>query len=174
MQRFTPSRLGVLASLAAASMAGAACETAVAPVEIPPISLAVVENSRNEFVFFIPPCNGEPIDGSGIFHLKVSSTVTPSGRVNGTFHINAKGKGVGQITGANYEWNDAINESFGFDADFAPFHDTFIRRFRLIGQGGVPDRRFNVTFHITVNANGEVTSFKFEISDTCPEAGPIP
>ena len=174
MQRFNPSRLGLLASLAAVLMAGAACETPVAPVEIPAVSLAVVENSRNEFVFFISPCNGEAIDGSGIFHFKVSSTVTPSGRVEGTFHINAKGKGVGQSTGANYEWNDAINDSFGFDADFAPVTETFTRRFRLIGQSTVPDRRFDVTFHITVNANGEVTSFKFEISDTCPDAGPIP
>jgi hypothetical protein len=168
MQRFNRWRVGLLASLATASMAGAACETAVGPPETPAISLAVVENSRNEFVFFTPPCNGEVIDGSGIFHLKTSSTVTPSGRVNGTFHINAKGKGVGQSTGAKYEWNDAINESFGFDADFAPFTNTFTQRFRLIGQGGVPDRRIDVTFHITVNANGEVTSFKSEISDTCP------
>jgi hypothetical protein len=80
---------------------------------------------------------------------------------------------VGQSTGAKYEWNDVIQDSFGFDADFAPFHETFIRRFRLIGQGAVPDRRFDVTFHITINANGEVTSFKFDVSDTCPDAGPI-
>jgi hypothetical protein len=173
MQWFNPSRFRLLASLAIASMAGAACETAVAPPEIPAISPAVVENSRNEFVFFIDPCNGEAIDGSGIFHLKVSSTVTPSGRVNGTFHINAKGTGVGQTTGAKYEWNDVIQESFGFDVDVAPAHDTFTRRFRLIGQGGVPDRRFDLIFHITINANGEVTSFKFDVSDTCPDAGPI-
>jgi hypothetical protein len=172
MQWFNPSRLGLLASLAITSMLGVACETAVAPPEIP-ASFAVVENFRATFVFFIDPCNGEAIDGSGIFHLKVSSTVTPSGRVQGTFHVNAKGKGVGQTTGAKYEWNDAINESFGFDADIAPAHDTFTRRFRLIGQGGVPDRRFDVIFHITINAKGRVTSFKFDISDTCPDAGPI-
>jgi hypothetical protein len=173
MQRFNRSRLGLLASLAAASMAGTACETALAPLEVPALSFAVVENSRNEFVFFVSPCNGEAIDGSGIFHLKVSSTVTPSGRVNGTFHINAKGTGVGLTTGAKYEWNDVIQESFGFDADEAPIHDTVTRRFRLIGQGGVPDRRFDVIFHITINANGKVTSFKFDVSDTCPDAGPI-
>jgi hypothetical protein len=165
MQKLRFSRLGLLALLGAGSIAVAACETAV--VAAP--ELTVVENSRNPFVFFTPPCNGEAIDGSGIFHLVASSTVTPSGRVSGTFHINAKGKGVGQTTGAKYEWNDAINESFSFDSeDGAPFTDTFTQSFRLIGQSNVPDRRINVRFHITVNANGKVTSFKFEFSDTCP------
>jgi hypothetical protein len=170
MQKLRLSRLGPLALLAAGSIAVAACETAVvAAPELPTISATVVENSRNPFVFFIPPCNGEAIEGSGIFHLVVSSTVTPSGRVSGTFHINAKGKGVGLVTGAKYEWNDAINESFSFDSeDGAPFTDTFTQNFRLIGQSDVPDRRINVRFHITINANGEVTSFKFEFSDTCP------
>ena len=80
-----------------------------------------------------------------------------------------KGMGVGLTTGAKYEWNDAINDSFHFDTrDGAPYTETFTRSFRLIGQGGVPDRRFNVRFHVTVNANGVVTSFKFEFFDTCP------
>jgi hypothetical protein len=166
MQKFRLSH-GTLALLATGSIAVAACEMPVAP-ELSPISATVVENSRNEFVFFIPPCNGEPVEGTGIFHLLVSSTVAPSGRVSGTFHINAKGKGVGLVTGAKYEWNDAINESFSFDSrDGAPFTDTFTQSFRLIGQSDVPDRRFDVRFHVTVNANGEVTSFRFEFSETC-------
>ena len=172
MQKIRFPRIRALALLATGSIVVAACETAtvVAPRNVPTtISAAVVENSRNEFVFFIPPCNGEAIDGSGIFHTVFSFTVAPSGQLSGDFHINAKGMGVGLTTGAKYEWNDAINDSFHFDTrDGAPYTETFTRSFRLIGQGGVPDRRFNVRFHVTVNANGVVTSFKFEFFDTCP------
>lgn len=164
ISRLMPAAFSTLAVLAVG-----ACDTPVAPLETPAISAAVVQNDWGEFDFFIPPCNGEAIDGSGRFHTKISSTVTPSGRVSGTFHINAKGKGIGQTTGAKYEWNDAINESFAFDSnDGASFTDTFTRSFRLIGQGNVPDRRFDVTFHVTINANGEMTSSKLQVSDTCP------
>ena len=103
------------------------------------------------------------------FRRKNSSTFSASGNVHFTAHINAKGKGVGLITGAKYEWNEAINESVNFDgSDGATYTGTFTQRFRLIGQGRVPDRFMNALFHMTVNANGEVTSFKSEFEDTCP------
>ena len=120
------------------------------------------------FTFFIDPCNLEAIDGSGIFHAKTSATVSTSGQVTLTFHINAKGKGTGQTTGASYEWNDVIQDVILFDGnDGFPATETFRQRFHLIGQGGVPNRILNGDFQFTVNANGTMTQFRFKVVDAC-------
>ena len=85
-----------------------------------------------------------------------------------TFHINAKGKGTGQTTGASYEWNDVIQDVLHFDGnDGFPATETARRRFHLIGQGGVPNRILNVDFQFTVNANGTQTQFTFKVVDVC-------
>jgi hypothetical protein len=136
----------------------------LAPLAGDGLSAAITANYWDDFDFFIGPCNGEPIDGSGKVHFKDTATFAQNGSVHLTFHINAKGKGVGQVTGVKYEWNDAINESPNIAP---PFTNTWTRRFRLIGQGQVPDRFLDGIFHVTVNANGEVTSFKDEFTDTC-------
>ena len=161
-------RVASLITLAAA-FSFAACEapTALDDSVVTPL-FAVIDNDHLPFDFFIPPCNGEAIDGSGIFHVKTSTTVSTSGQVTLTDHINAKGKGTGQTTGAKYEWNDVIQDVLHFDGnDGFPATETFRRRFRLIGQGQVPNRVVNIDFQFTVNANGTETQFRFKFVDVC-------
>ncbi len=164
MRRFLQNAM--VAGLALTLSACADRPTSPNPLSTP--SFAVTDNLRLPFDFFIPPCNGEAIDGSGIFHVLTSTTVSTSGQVTLTFHINAKGKGTGQTTGASYEWNDLVQDVLHFDGnDGFPATETQRRRFRLIGQGRVPNRIFNGDFQFTVNANGTQTQFRFKVVDAC-------
>ena len=170
-------RVASLITLAAA-FSFTACEapTALDDSVTQPVSAvanAVVENGRFPFDFFIPPCNGEAIDGSGIFHVVDAHTESASGQLLFAFHLNAKGKGTGQTTGAKYQWNDVIHDVANLDGnDGFPLTVNFRQRFHLIGQGRVPNRIVKVDFQFTVNANGTETQFKFKFVDPCPEVGP--
>ena len=156
------------AMVAGLALTLSACAEPTSPNPLSTPSFAVTDNQRLPFTFFIPPCNLEAIDGSGIFHVKISTTVSRSGQVTLTFHINAKGKGTGQTTGAKYEWNDVIQDVLHFDGnDGFPATETFRQRFRLIGQGRVPNRVVNIDFQFTVNANGTQTQFRFKFVDAC-------
>ncbi len=164
MRRFLQNAM--VAGLALTLSACADRPTSPNPLSTP--SFAVTTNERLPFTFFIPPCNLEAIDGSGIFHIKTSATVSTSGQVTLTFHLNAKGKGTGQTTGAKYEWNDLIQDVLHFDGnDGFPATETARQRFHLIGQGQVPNRVVNVDFQFTVNANGTETQFSAKFVDVC-------
>jgi hypothetical protein len=91
--------------------------------------------------------------------------VGPGGKEHIRFHINAKGTGVGQLTGARYQWNDRL-----FDiTNAAPIGtESFILNdyTRLIRQGRAVDARFAVKIKITINAKGVVTVDRFVTRDT--------
>jgi hypothetical protein len=44
---------------------------------------------------------------------------------------------------------------------------TLVERFRLIGQGTIPDEFLDGLFHLTINSNGEVTVEKVEFRAAC-------
>jgi hypothetical protein len=108
----------------------------------------------------------EPVDVSGTFHEVAQFFVGPGGKEHFRFHINAKGTGVGQLTGARYQWNDRL-----FDiTNIAPVGTvSFILNdyTRLIGQGGAVDTRFAVQTKVTINANGEIIVDRFVVRDAC-------
>lgn len=151
-----------------------ACESGTAP-EVPsagddpaalgPNFAAVPNPSFQPFAFTVSNC-AEPVDVSGTFHEVVQFFVGPGGKQHFRFHINAKGTGVGQLTGARYQWNDRL-----FDiTNIAPVGTvSFILNdyTRLIGQGTAVDARFAVQNKVTINANGTVTVDRFVVRDTC-------
>ena len=112
-----------------------------------------ISNGIYPFASYIYPCD-EPVFIEGVFHEIFDVQSTPSGVFKLRYHINAKGKGVGDWTGAKYEWNDAINETLHLAAG-----ETYSghQRWRIIGQGGASDFYLNVSIHLTINANGQVT-----------------
>ena len=89
------------------------------------------------------PDNETPVfkvteDGNGGFHLKG--------------HFNATGIGIGQTSGATYNWNDAINEEDNFRAPRETF--TSQRSPELIGRGHAANYRLHFLFHVTVTPDG--------------------
>ena len=128
--------------------------------------LEVLENERDlPFAFDVPTCD-EVVQITGVFHVVIASTASPSGNTSDRFHINAKGIGIGATSGATYQWNDAINQTVNFRGEqpvIAAAQTT------LVGQGGVSDIRFRARFHVTVNANGDLTVLIDEFEAICSE-----
>ncbi len=152
----------------------AACQTGTAPevptgaegpAELGPQFAARPNPSFQPFAFPVDNCV-ETVDVSGTFHEVVQFFVGPGGKEHFRFHINAKGTGVGQSTGAQYQWNDRLFDITNIAPEGAV---SFILNdyTRLIGQGGAVDTRFAVQIKVTINANGEATVDRLVVRDAC-------
>jgi hypothetical protein len=115
---------------------------------------------------FDDPCFGEPVLISGDIHDLFHVTLTG----NGTGHIqiedNPQGvTGIGTVTGKKWQGTGVTRDDANFSA--VPFNETFVNNFRIIGPG--PNNNFVIhdNIHITVNANGTVTSFHDNTFASC-------
>ena len=151
--RITVAALLLAACQSGTSPDGPASEAAPAPLG--PELAAKPNPSFQPFAFSVDNCV-ETVALSGTFHEVEEFFVGPGGKEHLRFHLNAKGTGVGQTTGARYQWNDRL-----FDiTNLAPVGAesfTLNDYARLIGQGGAVNTRVGVQVKITVNANGTVT-----------------
>ena len=163
-----------------------ACENTVTPVEPTLVgSRSIASASANSattvttneqidvtLFVFVPCANGgagEVISVSGPLHVLTHTTISNSGMAHVKQHFQPQGlSGEGFTTGDKYQGTGVTQEEFNVDLrDGAPQTDTFINNFRMIGQG--PDNNYLVheNFHVTVNANGEVTTVVDNFSVTC-------
>jgi hypothetical protein len=119
---------------------------------------------------FVPCADGgagEFVELTGNLHI-LSHTTVNGNRFNVMSHFQPQGiSGVGQSTGDRYQGTGVTQERFGGSFVNGQFSDTFINNFRIIGQG--PGNNFLVhqTFHLTVNANGEITTFVDNFKSDC-------
>jgi hypothetical protein len=129
-----------------------------------------VTNERVPFFAAGPvPCAnggaGDFVVLEGTSHNVTRTTESASGNLSVTFHSNTQGvKGTGLITGDTYQGNSSTTESITMGPGETR---TFTGSFLVVGPG--PDNNFTVhqTTHLTVNANGEVTSDVDNISFEC-------
>jgi hypothetical protein len=113
-------------------------------------------------------CNGEDVPYEGTFNIVSHMTVSSSGQVSIKVGISGNLKGVGLTTGAKYV--SSLNAETGVRADsidLAPFNATVTVHLNFNGQGNLPMAKLKVLVHITVNAKGDITSEKFEMTDEC-------
>jgi hypothetical protein len=130
-------------------------------------------NERYPFTFsFTNPCTGEEVTGEGTSHIV--GNYTNDGR--GGFHLNqstsGSGTGVGSTSGATYTVTSAGHDTLNVSSAEYPLTITFIQHVQYIRQGeDMPgdDLVFDMTYHVTYDANGEVTA---EIG-VDPETGEI-
>jgi len=110
---------------------------------------------------FIPCAN----NGNG-------ETVTLNGTLHETYHVTVNNNnfqmkiidhpqgisGIGDVTGNKYQATGETEQQTGGSFINGQFEGNFVNNFKIIGQG--PGNNFLVheTAHITVNANGTVTS----------------
>ena len=120
-------------------------------------------------IFVFVPCAdggaGEYVDLSGDIHLLFDLTISNSGNTHVKSHTNPQGvSGVALTTGDKYQGTGVTQSEFNAAVGM---ETTFIDNFRIIGQG--PGNNFSVheTFHVTINANGDVTVFFDNISVDC-------
>lgn len=151
-----------------------ACESGFAPGESSPelgeiasvpASVAVPNPSFQPFAFSVDNCV-ETVDLTGTFHQVFRAFVGPGGKEHFRFHINAKGTGVGQLTGIRYQWNDRLFDITNI-APSGTLSFTLNDHARLVGQGRAPNMRIGVQAKLTVNAQGEVTVDRTTARATC-------
>ena len=155
-------------ALLAAAFALAACAdapTGSEPIGIRP-SLAATTSTTNEIVpfsdvVFVACANGgagEDVALSGTLHIL--EHLTENGN-NFSLKLHAQPQGVsgeGLTTGDKYQATGVTQERIGGSFQNGSFEDTFINNFRIIGQGPGNNFLIHQTIHVTVNANGVVTS----------------
>jgi hypothetical protein len=112
-------------------------------------------------VAFVPCANGgtgELVELSGNLHALEHITTSETGNVTVRSHFQPQGvSGVGLTSGTKYQATGVTQETFTTGGPF-PFVDTFVNNFRIIGAGAGNNLTIHQTLHITVNANGVVTT----------------
>ena len=111
---------------------------------------------------FVPCANGgagEVVDLEGPLHELDSFTIN-NNHVSGDSHFQPQGiSGTGESTGDKYNAVGVTQDHFSGSFVNGQFNETFVNNFRIIGQG--PGNNFSIheNFHVTINANGELTTF---------------
>jgi len=169
-------KLVLFFSLAAALLAG--CDqapTAESPDDsgIQTPSLAAVSITDNlsvplSLTVFIPCANGgsgEDVTLTGTLHILVHLTIN-SGHFTFYEHFQPQGiSGNGSLTGDKYQGTGVTQDMTTAGVVGSTF--TLVNNFRMIGQG--PGNNFLVheNLHVTVNANGTLTTFVDNLSIEC-------
>jgi len=120
-------------------------------------------------VFPVPRgCTGEPVEWTLRQEAYLHETIDVNGGFHGSFQFHDMGSyGVGLVTGAMYRLAQTQNESFNTQADQLPMTDTAIFLRRFISQGSINNFRVTNIFHFTIDANGNMTSFKNTSERVC-------
>ncbi len=93
--------------------------------------------------------------------------VTPGNQFSLRSHYEMKGKGVGAKSGNQYEWINTGGKSFTGSFENGEYHQTYRLNERLIGHGVVPDSKFDISYTLRINANGEIVVDDFKFSSSC-------
>ena len=110
---------------------------------------------------------GETISGDVQLHVLFTSTVNGN-KVSGKFHFQPQGSTlVGETTGDVYRATGVTQGSFNGSLTNGHYTETFVNNFRMIGPGPGNNLLIHETFHITINANGDVTVERESLSDEC-------
>jgi hypothetical protein len=122
-----------------------------------------------EFVPCADGGNGELILLSGDLHVRMQMVIDPLNGVHFTTQVNPQHlSGEGMTTGDKYQGTgitrETINERFFAGA---PWVHTFVNNYRMIGQGPGNNLLVHETWHLTVNANNEVTAVVSNIKFEC-------
>ncbi len=141
------------------------------------VSANAITNTTNlsipiAMLVFIPCANGgagEFVLISGQLHTLFHTTISASNNMILKSHFQPQGvSGLGQTTSDKYQGTGVTQTTTTFDGvDGFPFETTLVNNFKIIGQG--PGNNFLVheNFHVTIDANGEVTAFIDNLSFAC-------
>ena len=120
-----------------------------------------------ELTVFVPCANGglgEDVELSGTIHDLFHVTLNDN-TVHVKTHDQPQGvTGTGLVTGDKYQGTGVSQDEF---TAAVGQEETFINNFRIIGQGNGNNFLVHENFHITVNANGTITSFHDNFTVDC-------
>jgi len=127
-----------------------------------PIAHAQTDQGRIEYdeYVFVECANGgagEEVHLTGYLHVTFSQTFDNAGGVHVKMHANPQGiSGIGQTTGDTYRGTGVSKTQFNLKVGE---QSTIVDNFNIIGQGPGNNLLVHSTFHITVNANGNLTAW---------------
>jgi hypothetical protein len=114
----------------------------------------------------ISPCTGEAVQLTGEATITLQSTFDAAGGLHFKYtFVPSKVRGIGE--------DDTVFKAVGGEREHTnfnssgAFNDTFTSAFTLISQGGGANFVENVTFHVTVDANGNVATESEHFSSEC-------
>jgi hypothetical protein len=116
-------------------------------------------------------CNDEPVFFEGTLHTVAHTTIDENGGFHTKFQSNLKLQGEGLSSGDKYILNDTFNfhrnSSTGADLNFT---FTATGTSKIIRQGSdttTEESNSRFVLHVTVNANGELTTDFLKFEETC-------
>ena len=111
-------------------------------------------------------CTNEMVDVSGVQTITSNLTFDNSGGLHINVGIVSKGTGVGQVTATNYPFSE--NDLFNVNGNSGASEFTIRIKMRLKGPGSIDNWDMIQMLHLTVNANGFVTSRIDSTTTNCP------
>ena len=138
----------------------------------PAVQARVVLNESTPFEFEgSPSCGGENVVVRGTLHIVVTTTEDGASGSHSVYHTNYMNtEAVGVQSGDRYQTSDISNTSVNVITEY-PMEFTGVVSGRLVhtGEDGTQtdDTLFHATFHVTQNANGELTAVAENIVFHC-------
>ena len=125
-------------------------------------------NETIPFTSTLPnPCNSDLVAFQGNIHVVNTVTTDASGGFHLKTHVNYQNvTGTGTPSGYNYRVGTTTNETLN-DNDAGQLETTVIQTVKLNSQGPALNYFVRFVFHITVNAQGQVTSTVTESRIEC-------
>lgn len=131
-------------------------------------AVTVHDYNMPDSITIVNPCNGESVPMSGTRDMMIRMTTTGSGRVNVGAHVTLDLTGVGATTGAKYVAHAEENVTFNNETfTNGAVVESFLINQVIVAQGNAPNFYATDSGHITINANGEVTSSSFDNETRC-------
>jgi len=124
---------------------------------------AVVTRStfHSDFTYF-DPCTGEDVHIIGDVTFLTTSTVTDN-TISGTMHSVFIATGMGVTSGLNYQETVVFNRSFQTSLQNGEATNTTRGVISVIAPGGGNNQYSPFFLHTTLDANGNVAAFWFEM-----------
>lgn len=115
---------------------------------------------------FFNDCTGDTVSGVVGVKTTVHISSDASGGFHAQFHDVFLGTAVGEPSGTSYVGPQTDHDGFSASSG-GTFEETFTLNFRFLSQGSADNILTHLLFHITVNANGVVTSETATITSAC-------
>jgi len=139
----------------------------IAALAMPLAAQASATTEKVPFDANVTACNGDVIHISGTLLSIFTETTTPSGGFIVSSHFQPQViMGVDLTTGTRYVAT-GLTRDILVTSPSGGSTETYVNRFHIQATSGAESFIVSEVFHITVNANGDVTAFVDNFSSTC-------
>lgn len=143
-------------------VAALACAT-LAPAANADAAITTTSNETVPIDFIATSCSGETVIISGESHVLVHTTSNDNHTTFEThIQFNLSGEGA---SGTRYVADETVDSITNGGVGAQTF--TSVGQLNLVSQGSADNLVVRTTIHVTVNANGEITSTSFEFTTEC-------